>query len=63
MLKARNARHARIARTARIAIASKMCRHRGSALTFVISDKTGPVAQVLVTFDNLLVPVIVTLEK
>ena len=34
-----------------------------SLLTFVVSDEAGPVAKVLVTFDNLLLPVIVTLQK
>ena len=34
-----------------------------SLLTFVVSDEAGPVAKVLVTFDNLLLSVIVTLQK
>ena len=32
-------------------------------LTFVVSDEAGPVAKVLVTFNNLLIAVIVTLKK
>ena len=32
-------------------------------LTFVVSDEAGPVAKVLVTFNNLLIAIIVTLKK
>ena len=39
------------------------CSNLTNLLTFVVSDEAGPVAKVLVAFDNLLLPVIVTLQK